>query len=155
MSCFFSAFGSNPMSLAATSPCCNSFSLPRGFAVDSYEPPAPDNLKNVHMHLTNYSLNKKADNFKYDCDDASGGDGSKRTVSSVFERLQSTGRIESVNELWQDIERLVARSMGVVQPILAGSRGRWSNTCFFSCPYTKLCSMHSSELIDLLFLSTI
>ena len=100
------------------------------FAVDSYEPPSADNLKNVHMHLTNYSLNRKNENFKYDCDDASGGDGSKRTVSSVFERLQSTGRIESADELWEDIEKLVARSMGVVQPILAGSRGRWSNTCF-------------------------
>jgi hypothetical protein len=99
------------------------------FAVEPYAPPAPDNLKEVHMHLTNYSLNRKAHAFKY-CDDADGGDGSKRTVSSVFERLQSTGRIASARELWADISKLVARSMGVIQPILAGARGRWSNTCF-------------------------
>ena len=99
------------------------------FAVDEYEPPTNENLRNVHMHLTNYSINRKASNFRY-CDDADGGDGSKRTVSSVFERLQRTGRIASVSELWTDIEALVARSLGVIQPILAGSRGRWSNACF-------------------------
>ena len=99
------------------------------FAVDSYEAPCPDNASNVHMHLTNYSLNRKADGFKY-CDAADGGDGSKRTATSVFERLQRTGRIDDVDEVWDDIATLVARSVGVIQPVLAGSRGRWSNGCF-------------------------
>ena len=99
------------------------------FAVDSYEAPAADNLKNVHMHLTNYSLNRKTDKFKC-CDDADGGDGSKRTVTSVFERLERTGRINDAEELWGEIASLTSRSFGVIQPILAGSRGRWSNACF-------------------------
>ena len=39
------------------------------------------------MHLTNYSLNKKADGFKHSTAVDGGDDGSKRTVSSVFASL--------------------------------------------------------------------
>ena len=52
------------------------------FAVDEYAPPSRDNLRNVHMHLTNYSLNKKANNFKHSDAPDGGDDGSKRTASS-------------------------------------------------------------------------
>jgi hypothetical protein len=62
--------------------------------------PARDNLRNVHMHLTNYSLNKKAEGFKHS-DAADGGDdGSKRTVSSVFAALAAAGAIADVDTLY-------------------------------------------------------
>ena len=62
------------------------------------------------MHLTNYSLNKKAEGFKHS-DAADGGDdGSKRTVSSVFAALKASGQVEDVDALWEEIGRLVGRS---------------------------------------------
>ena len=73
------------------------------FAVDSYEAPCPDNASNVHMHLTNYSLNRKADGFKY-CDAADGGDGSKRTATSVFRSeaaVHGAGAWHYINTLHQ------------------------------------------------------
>ena len=75
------------------------------------------------MHLTNYSLNKKADGFVAS-DEADGGDdGSKRTVSSVFALLQQRGLIPSVDALWAQIHALVGRSLAAVQPALSSYRG--------------------------------
>jgi tubulin polyglutamylase TTLL6/13 len=34
------------------------------FATHPYEPPNPKNLSNMFMHLTNYAINKNADNYK-------------------------------------------------------------------------------------------
>ena len=34
------------------------------FATAPYEPPNPRNLNNMFMHLTNYAINKNADNYK-------------------------------------------------------------------------------------------
>jgi tubulin polyglutamylase TTLL11 len=95
------------------------------FAVDPYESPSSDNVSNVHMHLTNYSLNRKADGFKV-CEDPDGGYGSKRTVSSVLRALMRVGKISDPEEVWQQLESLVGRSLGVIQPVLAASRARWS-----------------------------
>ena len=89
------------------------------FAVEAYEPPDDHNLANVHMHLTNYSLNKKAAGFKH-CDDADGGNGSKRSVSSVFQQLERSGRIDSADALWAQIEALTARTLGVIYPVSLG-----------------------------------
>ena len=99
------------------------------FAVDPYESPSSDNESNVHMHLTNYSLNRKADGFKV-CEDPDGGHGSKRTVSSVLHALMRVGKIGDPEEVWQQLASLVGRSLGVIQPVLAASRARWSNPCF-------------------------
>ena len=32
---------------------------------EPYSPPHPDNLKDVYSHLTNYSLNKKNENYVF------------------------------------------------------------------------------------------
>jgi hypothetical protein len=52
------------------------------FCTEEYEIPSKENLKNVFMHLTNYSLNKK--NWDYDFNqDGDFHSGSKRTLSSI------------------------------------------------------------------------
>ena len=92
------------------------------FAVSDYVAPSKDNIRDVHMHLTNYSLNKKAEGFKHS-DAADGGDdGSKRTVSSVFAALKASGQVEDIDALWEEIGRLVGRSLAVLQPILSSAR---------------------------------
>lgn len=54
------------------------------FATNDYYPPHPANMKNMFMHLTNYSLNKNSENYKpCENDDFLGEDytGSKRLMS--------------------------------------------------------------------------
>ena len=85
------------------------------FAVDEYAPPSRDNLRNVHMHLTNYSLNKKANNFKHSDAPDGGDDGSKRTASSVFAALHAAGAVADVEALWDDIGALVSRALAPLQ----------------------------------------
>ena len=97
------------------------------FAVQAFD---GAKLGNVHAHLTNYSLNKKASGFRA-TDEADGGDGSKRTASAVFAALAASGQIADVEALWQRIGELVARSLSVVQPVLASTRRNWpDNPCF-------------------------
>lgn len=98
------------------------------FAVDTYVVPTRENMRNVHMHLTNYSLNKKCENFKHS-DAADGGDdGSKRTASSVFAALKAAGQVADVEALWEKIGALVRRSLTVLQPVFTTSAT--SQPCF-------------------------
>ena len=52
------------------------------------------NLRNLYMHLTNYSLNKNSDKFKKaDANFMNGGDNSsKQLLSNVYKKLASRGR---------------------------------------------------------------
>ena len=78
--------------------------------------------------LTNYSLNKKCENFKHS-DAADGGDdGSKRTASSVFAALKAAGQVADVEALWEKIGALVRRSLAVLQPVFTTSAT--SQPCF-------------------------
>jgi len=98
------------------------------FAVDAYVEPTRENMRNAHMHLTNYSLNKKCENFKHS-DAADGGDdGSKRTASSVFAALKALGQVADVEALWEKIGALVRRSLTVLQPVFTTSAT--SQPCF-------------------------
>ena len=69
----------------------------------------------IWQHLTNYSLNKKAEGFRHS-DAADGGDdGSKRTASSVFAALAAAGVVGDVEALWGEIGKLVSRTLAVLQ----------------------------------------
>ena len=112
------------------------------FAVDAYVAPSKDNMRNVHMHLTNYSLNKKCDAFVA-TDEADGGeDGSKRTVSSVFEALRRAGVVADVDALWDDIAALVSRSLAVLQPILSAAQAEPAQRCFQVLGFDVLLDRH-------------
>jgi len=53
---------------------------------EDYSLPDKENMGNLLSHLTNYSLNKNSENFKY-TPDLELNDGSKRTLSSVLKML--------------------------------------------------------------------
>lgn len=64
------------------------------FCTEDYRQPCPGNMKNMYMHLTNYSLNKNSekyvacdDNFLEDGEDK----GSKRLMTSVWKALEDEG----------------------------------------------------------------
>ncbi len=54
-----------------------------------YKRPTRDNVKDIHMHITNYSLNKKSENY-----DDSAEEGTKRLFSKVTEQLAEENGIE-------------------------------------------------------------
>ena len=64
------------------------------FSQQNYKKPDSMNLRNLYMHLTNYSLNKNSDKFKKpDASFMNGGDNSsKQLLSNVYKKLASRGR---------------------------------------------------------------
>jgi len=75
-------------------------------------------MKNLFMHLTNYSLNKQSEKFK-----TAGADfadvnstASKQLLSSVFKKLQSKGR--DVRLLKKNIDELTAKTVIALEPYL-------------------------------------
>ena len=63
------------------------------FCTEDYKQPTKENLKNLFMHLTNYSLNKNSEGYKAPPDKDFFGDdtGSKRLLSSLFKTLGEDG----------------------------------------------------------------
>lgn len=55
------------------------------FCTQKYQKPTKENFRNQFIHLTNYSVNKMADNYvrpsQYDCDHPSNA--TKRTLTSL------------------------------------------------------------------------
>jgi tubulin polyglutamylase TTLL6/13 len=70
------------------------------FATEVYVPPSSSNLGQVYMHLTNYSINKFSNKF-VESDDMAADFGSKRSISSVFQRLRRDGY--DTDKIWMDI----------------------------------------------------
>ncbi len=60
------------------------------FCTNDYKKPDDQNLKNLFMHLTNYSLNKQSDKFKLAGADFAdvNSTASKRLLTSVYKKLQ-------------------------------------------------------------------
>jgi len=59
------------------------------FCTQDYKPPTKENLKNLYMHLTNFSLNKNSEGYKAppDMDFLDDDTGSKRLLSSLYKTL--------------------------------------------------------------------
>jgi hypothetical protein len=58
------------------------------FCTAAYQNPRPHNLKDVFCHPTNYSVNKKNENFRQSVDKDSGH---KRSLSGVLVELAALG----------------------------------------------------------------
>ncbi|XP_072841267.2 tubulin polyglutamylase TTLL11 isoform X1 [Pogona vitticeps] len=83
------------------------------FCTEPYQEPTLKNLHQVFMHLTNYSLNIHSGNFVHS---DSGNTGSKRTFSSILDRLSSGGI--DVRKVWSDIISLVIKTVIAMVPDL-------------------------------------
>ena len=57
------------------------------FATEKYDEPNDENLNNLHMHLTNYAINRHAENFEENDDYHDDDHGHKRSVSSIFKYI--------------------------------------------------------------------
>lgn len=82
------------------------------FCTTEYEAPDADNLDDIEMHLTNFSINWESDAF---IDTDSDGTGSKRSLDSV---LTSLGGPEAAAAVWRDIGRVTAQTLLAFAPKL-------------------------------------
>lgn len=59
---------------------------------EDYKQPHAGNLKNMFIHLTNFSLNKESDNYKPPTEDFLTDDtGSKRLLTTTWKTLEEEG----------------------------------------------------------------
>ena len=96
-------------------------SVAAGKALPPHEAPSTTNLSNVHMHLTNYSVNKDSEAFVQPEDETDCSDAHKRTISSLMRTLAEDGH--DVCKLWQDIGEVCVKTIISVQPHLEHTYG--------------------------------
>jgi len=84
---------------------------------NEYVDPCSNNLDNLCMHLTNYSINKHSDAFIFNTDSEDDGVGNKRSLVWFRRWLQDRG--EDPAALDARIDDLVIKSLISVQPVLA------------------------------------
>ncbi|XP_053529219.1 tubulin polyglutamylase TTLL6 isoform X1 [Artibeus jamaicensis] len=89
------------------------------FATTSYSHPCTENLDDVCMHLTNYSINKHSSNFIQDAHS-----GSKRKLSTFNKYMESHGY--NVDQVWRDIEDVIIKTIISAHPIIKHNY----HTCF-------------------------
>lgn len=87
------------------------------FCTEKYEKPKSSNLDQVFGHLTNYSLNKKNENFVANENVEEADCGSKRSLSSVMKEIEALGH--SVKDLQLKIDDIIRLTLASIQPFLA------------------------------------
>ena len=107
------------------------------FATEAYDLAQP--LDRRCMHLTNYSLNKKASNFIANTDEAEDGVGSKWSLSALRVRLAAELGATRADDVWRAIDDLVVKTLVAAEPALvdaacasipAAARGEPVRSCF-------------------------
>jgi hypothetical protein len=64
------------------------------FCTSNYAKPDHNNIRNLYMHLTNFSLNKNSDNFITPEEEfyKEGSNASKRLLTNIYKTLQAKGK---------------------------------------------------------------
>jgi tubulin polyglutamylase TTLL6/13 len=86
------------------------------FCTEPYVKPAANNLELSFAHLTNYSLNKKSPNFEENVDAEHADRGHKRSMSSVFQKMEENG--VNIDLMKQKIEDIIRLTIISVQPLV-------------------------------------
>eukprot|EP00347_Sterkiella_histriomuscorum_P023762 403333471 len=87
------------------------------FCTQDYKPPTRENLKNMFIHLTNYSLNKNSENYKAPDEGFLEDDsGSKRLLSSLWKQLEEDGK--DVAKIKEKIKDTVRKAVITIEPYL-------------------------------------
>ena len=86
------------------------------FCTKPYCEPNEENSKEISMHLTNFAINKKSDNFTCSSD---GTSGFKRTLTSVWQWLDDHGH--SSKDVINSIARLSVATLLSAQPTLVNT----------------------------------
>eukprot|EP00347_Sterkiella_histriomuscorum_P017972 403347271 len=88
------------------------------FATEEYVGPTNANLDNLFMHLTNYAINKNSENFVFNEDQDDDSSGHKRSLTAVLDHIRENEPDFDVDNLWTQIQDIIAKTMISVQPSL-------------------------------------
>lgn len=77
--------------------------------------PNSSNLDDMCMHLTNYSINKKSDQFE---GSSSGDSGSKRSIKWLLSWLSEEKSAQCANLMWKEISEICVKTIVSVAPTL-------------------------------------
>jgi tubulin polyglutamylase TTLL6/13 len=83
-----------------------------------YTKPTNENMSERCMHLTNYAINKKSENFEFNDDADDDGAGSKRSLRWFMKWLEEEHGAEAREKVWARMSDLCVKMMIAVQPIL-------------------------------------
>ena len=78
-------------------------------------------MKDVHMHLTNYAINKNNHKFIYNKSEKDMGKGHKRSLSAIYAHLAKMGI--DTDELKRKIDQVIIKTLIVGQPMIAHTYG--------------------------------
>jgi tubulin polyglutamylase TTLL6/13 len=68
------------------------------------------------MHLTNYAVNKKNENFQFNTDEEVDDEGSKWSLAALQEWLEGEGH--DYGQIWQGISDIAVKTVISIQPLL-------------------------------------
>ena len=80
------------------------------FATESYVQPKNSNMDNLYMHLTNYAINRNADNFEANEGGEDDEGGHKRTVTSVLKFIEETKGVK-MEHIWDQIDDIAVKTL--------------------------------------------
>ena len=90
-----------------------------------FSKPTSSNLENTCMHLSNYSINKRSEDFN-GTEDVTGSSGSKRSVKWFLQWLGDEKSHDEAEKLWCKIGHICVKTILSIEPILV----REYNTTF-------------------------
>lgn len=91
------------------------------FATEKYQKVQKKNMKDVHMHLTNYAINKNNKNFIFNSSEKDMNKGHKRSLSAIYNYLNSKG-IDTA-KIKKKIDEMIIKTLIVGQPMIAHTYG--------------------------------
>jgi tubulin polyglutamylase TTLL6/13 len=91
------------------------------FATEKYQRVKKKNMKDVHMHLTNYAINKNNKNFIFNSSEKDMDKGHKRSLSAIYAYLAARG-VDTV-KLKHTIDQMIIKTLIVGQPMIAHTYG--------------------------------
>lgn len=86
------------------------------FATSPYKKPKRSNMKNMFMHLTNYSINKTSADFVHNQKDDGTGDGHKKSLNQIYEEIASIEGADKVKDLKLAIKDVIIKTMITGEP---------------------------------------
>jgi len=84
---------------------------------EDFVKPNLGNLDDACMHLSNYSINKRSDNFS-GSGDTSGSSGSKRSIKWFLSWIEDTKGKGEAQKLWSKIGHICVKTIISIEPIL-------------------------------------
>jgi len=83
------------------------------FGTKKYKRPNKKNIYEVYMHITNYSLNKKSEQFK-DIASVEEESASKRKISTTLRQLRRKGKNVQSHWFWDEVDEIVSKTLSAL-----------------------------------------